>query len=101
MNATIDSKKTGIRIKELMIKNGISATELQKKVALNCVQTIYQWMRGDAIPNVDNLFALSCALDVKMDDIIRGYRNEDNIYIKTIVKSICNYYRDYTNLTNK
>jgi len=32
--------------------------------------TMYKWLRGDALPGIDNLLALSVLLNVSVNDII-------------------------------
>lgn len=40
-------------------------------------QAVYKWQRGDSLPTVDNLYALSRLFGTSVDDILRGSREED------------------------
>ena len=62
--------ETGKRIKELRIATGMSVRDIQKIFGFSTPQAIYKWMRGEAMPTIDNLIVLSYIFGVKMDDII-------------------------------
>ena len=68
----IDVKQTGIRIRFLMKMRHISASDVQKELSLECVQSVYRWLSGINLPTVDNLYALSEILKVPMDVLIVG-----------------------------
>ena len=40
-------------------------------------QAVYKWQRGDSLPTVDNLYALSRLFSTSVDDILRGSREKD------------------------
>ena len=56
---TIDMVKTGQKITELRIQNGLSVKELQEIFGFTTPQAIYKWQHGTAIPTVDNLVVLA------------------------------------------
>lgn len=66
---TIDLIKTGINLKKLRRKAGLSVGDLQS-ILMVAPQTIYKWQAGIMLPTVDNLVILSSVLGVKIDDII-------------------------------
>ncbi len=72
MIPAIDKKKTGERIRFFMGKRSLSPVDIQAYLELSCVQTVYRWLDGTNIPSVDNLYALSCLFQVKMDDLVAG-----------------------------
>ena len=39
-------------------------------------QAVYKWQRGESLPSVDNLYALSRLFGTTMDDILVGYDTE-------------------------
>ncbi len=39
-------------------------------------QAVYKWQRGESLPNVDNLYALSRLFGTTRDDILVGYDTE-------------------------
>lgn len=46
-------------------------------MGLESVQAIYKWQRGDSLPTVDNLYALSALFQTSVDDILRGDLEEE------------------------
>lgn len=40
-------------------------------------QAVYKWQRGESLPTVDNLYALSKLFGTTIDDILQGSK-EDN-----------------------
>lgn len=78
----INLVKTGDKIKELMIKNNLTPTDIQEYLSLSCVQSVYRWINGKSLPTVDNLFALSCLFNVSMDEIVKSDTNKTSVIIK-------------------
>lgn len=77
---TIDLPATGKNIQQLRLAKGYSIRDLQRYFGFEEPQAIYKWQRGDCLPSVDNLFALSVLLEVPVNDIliptIKKQRNE-------------------------
>ena len=69
---TINMKATGARIKELRKARGITVTEISEYMGFSEPQAVYKWQRGESLPTVDNLFALSRILRTSMEDILVG-----------------------------
>ena len=73
----IDMKRTGEKIISLRKKCGLSVRELQELLGFVRPQSIYKWQRGETLPNIDNLVALSCAFSVPIEEIlVSECRNE-------------------------
>ena len=66
----IDMVQTGKNIKRLCRVRKISVRELQKYLHLTCIQTVYRWFEGRALPSIDNLLALSRLFGVPIEGII-------------------------------
>ena len=66
----IDLSATGMHLKELMNARKLSVQDVQEAMGLASPQAVYRWLRGSNMPSVDNLFALSRYLNVRMDDVI-------------------------------
>lgn len=66
----IDPVATGNRINVLRQSKGYSVVELQDYFGFATTNAIYKWMRGDTLPSLDNMFALSLLLEVPVNDII-------------------------------
>lgn len=57
-------------IRRLRQTKGLSVRDLQQFFGFEEPQAIYKWQRGQSLPTVDNLYALSALLDVPMNDIL-------------------------------
>lgn len=66
----IDLPATGANIRRLRQIKGLSVRDLQQFFGFEEPQAIYKWQRGQSLPTVDNLYALSALLDVPMNDIL-------------------------------
>ncbi len=73
----VDMKKTGRRIRELMKSNNIRTKDIVEYMGFESEQSVYKWLRGDSLPKVDNLFALSKLFNTSMDNIIMEQEGED------------------------
>ena len=70
----INKKETGINLRRMMDKRGVTAKEVQEYLGLGCVQSVYRWTDGTNMPTIDNLYALSELLQVSIDEIVCGNR---------------------------
>lgn len=73
----IDVVATGARIKELRKKKNLRVEDISRYMGFESEQAIYKWQRGDSLPTVDNLYALSKLFEIPIDDILVGIREED------------------------
>ena len=67
---SIDMTATGKNIEKLRIHAGYSVRRLQMELGLSTPQAIYKWQRGETMPSLDNMAALTVLLRVKLDDIV-------------------------------
>lgn len=72
MFPTINLKETGINLRRIMDKRGISARDVQEYLNLASVQSVYNWCSGINMPTIDNLYALSQLFQLPIDAIVRG-----------------------------
>ena len=72
----LDAKATGARIKELRKEKHIKVEEISRFMGFETDQAVYKWQRGESLPTVDNLYALSKLFGTTIDDILQG--KEDN-----------------------
>ncbi len=75
---SIDLKKTGLVIKNLRKENNLTVDELANIMGQS-QQAIYKWQRGESIPSIDNLYALSKLFRVPLDSMIKVNREEEEI----------------------
>ena len=50
----IDVKATGNNIKDIIKSKGFKISDVQARCGFNTPQAIFKWMRGDAVPTIDN-----------------------------------------------
>ena len=62
--------QTPARINELRRERGITVDELRVYLGMNNPNSIYKWFRGEVLPTLENMYALSVILEVPIDDII-------------------------------
>lgn len=66
----IDLDETGRHLERLIRKNGYSVKEIQGMLGLSCPQPIYRWMKGQILPSVEHLYALSKLLQMPMEELL-------------------------------
>ena len=67
---TINMAATGANIKALIRNKGLKVADVQARCGFNTPQAIFKWMRGDAMPSIDNMVILAHILDMPIDKII-------------------------------
>ena len=70
----INKRETGVNLRRIMGRCGVTPKDVQEYLGLGCVQSVYRWLDGINVPTVDNLYALSELLHVPIDAIVRGNR---------------------------
>ena len=73
----IDLHATGMNIKHLREMHQLSVRDLQTYLGFSAPQAIYKWQRGDSLPSVENLYALSRILHCTMDEIIVAHAPQE------------------------
>lgn len=68
----LDAKATGARIRELRKQKNLKVEEVSRFMGFETDQAVYKWQRGDSLPTVENLYALSRLFGTTVDDILRG-----------------------------
>lgn len=66
----VSKKKTGNRIRELMLKKEINVAQIQDRLNLDSPQAIYKWLNGINLPTIENLVKLSHILQVPIEAIL-------------------------------
>lgn len=74
MYPTINTKATGMRIRQIMHQRNLTVKDVQKYLNLSSVQSIYHWLKGQNMPTVDNLYALAELFQIPIDAMIVGNR---------------------------
>lgn len=66
----IDMQRTGQRIQQAISEAGYSVSEIQEYLHLSCPQSIYRWFRGQILPSINHMYALSMLLHVHMEELL-------------------------------
>ena len=66
----IDTQATGINIKNMIKTRGFKIADVQRRCGFNTPQAIFKWMRGDAVPTIDNMVIIAEMFGVTIDEII-------------------------------
>ena len=66
----IDPVGTGTNIKLLIKNSGNTIAGVGRTLGIADMSTMYKWLRGDALPGIDNMLALSIILNVSINDIL-------------------------------
>ena len=64
------SSKYRIKINRLRKSKGLSVPYLRDYFGFSTTNAIYKWLRGDTLPSLDNMFALSLLLGESVNDIL-------------------------------
>lgn len=73
----LDLKATGARIKELRKAQNLKVEEVAHFMGFESEQAVYKWQRGESLPTVDNLYALSRLFGTSVDEILIGSMGKD------------------------
>ena len=87
----INKRDTGVNLRRIMDKRGITPKEVQEYLGLGCVQSVYRWIDGINMPTIDNLYALSELFKIPIDAIVCG--NRAPFVTDTIIKNMDDRYR--------
>ena len=101
MFPVINLKETGINLRRIMDKRGISAKDIQEYLNLASVQSVYHWCNGINMPTIDNLYALSQLFQLPIDAIVRGNRKAiipEPIIMDVRERRLWMYYRKISEL---
>lgn len=85
----LDVKATGARIKELRKERHLKVEDVASFMGFETGQAVYKWQRGESLPTVDNLYALSRLFETSVDDILKGNREEDESPSLAMYKELC------------
>ena len=67
---SVDLYMTGRLLRTRLDRAGLSVKQVQKVLGLECPQSIYRWLSGQALPSVENLYVLHRVLSCSMEDLI-------------------------------
>ncbi len=95
----IDVGRSGKLLKEVCRKRDVSPKDLQKYLHLGSIQAVYHWFRGERMPSIDNLYAISRFLEVPLDDLlVSGEEKEECIQKEDLGAPVKRLYLYWQNL---
>ena len=63
----INVQKTGKNIYKFCRKKGITVNDIRDFMNFSCSQSIYRWFHGQALPSMDNFYALGLLLGISLE----------------------------------
>lgn len=67
---TIDLLATGKRINMLRKERKISVGKMKEYLGFNNATSIYRWLRGESLPTLENMYAISLLFETCINEII-------------------------------
>ena len=74
----INMRATGSRIRDLRRERKMKIDDIVEYMGFESQQAIYKWQRGESLPTVENLYALSRLFGTTVDDILVEYGEEQS-----------------------
>lgn len=68
---SIDMVATGKQIRALRRARGLRVEDVSDYMGFTSPQAVYKWQRGDSLPEVENLLALSRLFETPIENILR------------------------------
>lgn len=90
--SNIDMAATGFHLKKVTASKGLTVKMIQQYLGLSCPQPVYRWFKGQILPSVDHLYALSRLLKMHMEDLIVAKCRRNNEVI--LKHRIFSYYEE-------
>ena len=73
---SIDMEATGRQIRTLRRARGLRVEDISDYMGFNSPQAVYKWQRGECLPEVENLLALSRLFGTTIENIIMVRQEE-------------------------
>lgn len=77
----IDVKRTGSLLRLICKCKNLTVKDIQKKLHIASNQAIYDWFNGKTMPSLNNLYALSCLINIPMEGIIITKKQNDSYFV--------------------
>lgn len=72
----IDMEATGKQIRALRRAKGLRVEDVSNYMGFTGPQAVYKWQRGDCLPEVENLLALSRLFEIPIENILKEREEE-------------------------
>lgn len=84
----IDVQKTGKHLKMECERRQVTPREIQEFLGLAALQSVYGWFQGRTLPSLDNFYALSCFLGMRMEEMVVPKRREKEVVVRDALRSL-------------
>ena len=72
----VDMAATGKQIRALRRARGLRVEDVSNYMGFTSPQAVYKWQRGECLPEVENLWALSRLFETPIENILRERAEE-------------------------
>ena len=66
----INKKATGLKLYRLIKKSNLTYAEIAENLDLQSPRVIYDWVNGEKLPSIENLYNLANLFNVQIEDIL-------------------------------
>lgn len=73
----LNTREVAANLKRMRKERSITVMQVAEFMGFTSPQAVYKWERGDCMPTLDNIFALSRVFDTTIDILITARREED------------------------
>lgn len=75
----INITETGMNINRIRKDRNISVREIADFLGFNNTKSIYRWFRGETMPTLDNIIALSFLFGVSVNEMVVTEKSETSM----------------------
>ena len=72
----VNNKESGKKIKLQLVKRGVQAKDLAKRLGYSDSSTVNRWIRGETVPSYENLVNIAIILKCSVKDLVE-FNKED------------------------
>lgn len=83
----IDVQETGRQLKRECDRRRVTPKEIQDFLGLAALQSIYGWFQGRTLPSLDNFYALSCYLGMRMEELVVPEHRSKEVLARDTVRA--------------
>ncbi len=84
----IDVQETGRQLRAECERRQVTPKELQEFLGLAALQSIYSWFQGRTLPSLDNFYALSCYLGIRMEELVVPKRRAREVPVRGAARAL-------------
>ena len=82
----IDVQETGKQLRRTCDRKQVTPREVQDFLGLAALQSVYGWFQGRSLPSLDNFYALSCYLGMRMEELLVPKGRSKEVRVREFAK---------------